>query len=102
MSDLFTVNKSPFEKSSLDSCLRFSQPGAAILMLEDAVYGAVRGTACEAKITAALEDRKIYVLGPDLKARGLSEDRLLEGVELVDYPGFVDLVTGHDKVQAWL
>jgi len=44
----------------------------------------------------------VYVLGPDLKARGFREDRLIEGIQVVDYAGFVDLATEHDKVQAWL
>ncbi len=45
---------------------------------------------------------KLYVLGPDLKARGMAEDRVIEGVEIVDYAGFVDLAATHDKVNAWL
>ena len=35
MSMLHTVNKSPFEKTTLDSCLRFAQEGSAILLIED-------------------------------------------------------------------
>jgi tRNA 2-thiouridine synthesizing protein B len=102
MSDLHTVNKSPFEKNALDSCLKFASAGAAILLIEDGVYGAVKGAASEAKVTSAMGDKKVYALGPDLKARGLSEDRVIDGVEIVDYAGFVDLVEANDKVQAWL
>ncbi len=32
----------------------------------------------------------------------MTEDRVIEGVGLVDYAGFVDLVESNDKVQAWL
>jgi tRNA 2-thiouridine synthesizing protein B len=102
MSDLYTVNKSPFEKDSLDSALKFSKAGNAILLIEDGIYGAVKGTAVEDKIKAALGDKKVYALGPDLAARGIAEDRVIDGVELVDYAGFVDLVEANDKVQAWL
>jgi tRNA 2-thiouridine synthesizing protein B len=102
MSDLHTVNKSPFEKNALDSCLKFAQPGSAILLIEDGVYGAVKGTAAETKIRDALAKHKVYALGPDLRARGMAEDRVIEGVGLVDYAGFVDLVESNDKVQAWL
>ena len=102
MSDLHTVNKSPFEKNSLESCLRFSVPGSVILLFEDAVYGAVKGTAAEEMVASAMGDKKIYALGPDLKARGMDQSRLIDGVELVDYAGFVDLVEANDKVQAWL
>lgn len=102
MSDLHTVNKSPFEKSSLESCLRFSMAGSAILLYEDGVYAALKGTAVENMIASVVGEKKVYVLGPDYKARGLDESRIIDGVEVVDYAGFVDLVDTNDKVQAWV
>ncbi|HHB13200.1 MAG TPA: sulfurtransferase complex subunit TusB [Chromatiales bacterium] len=102
MSDLHTVNKSPFEKNSLDTCLRLSKAGSSILLYEDGVYAALAGTSASDKITGALADRKVYVLEPDFRARGLKADRLIEGVEMVDYAGFVDLVDACSKVQAWV
>ena len=99
---LHTVNKSPFEKNSLDSCLRYASAGSAILLIEDAVYAAVPGTAVEEKVKAAAQDKKIYALGPDLKARGFDEGQVLDGITVVDYGGFVDLAVESDKVQAWL
>ena len=102
MSDLYTVNKSPTDRNSLDSCLKFATPGASILLIEDGVYGAMKGTTAEPKVFSAMQDKKFYALGPDLKARGLSEERVIDGIEIVDYVGFVDLVEANDKVQAWL
>ncbi|MGB5831148.1 MAG: sulfurtransferase complex subunit TusB [Thiohalocapsa sp.] len=102
MSTLHTVNKSPFEKSSLDKCLQYASDGSAVLLIEDGVYAAVRGTTVEPRVKTALESVKVYVLGPDLKARGFSEQRLIEGIGVVDYAGFVDLAAENAKVQAWL
>jgi len=106
MSTLHTVNKSPFEKTSLATCLAYAAAsgasGTAVLLLEDGVYGAVAGTAAEAQVKAALGAVKLYVLGPDLAARGFSEDRVIPGVGVVDYAGFVDLAAESTKVQAWL
>lgn len=99
---LHTVNKSPFERNSLDTCLGLAKPGSAILLIEDGVVGAIKGTAIESKLTETLQTSKIYVLGPDLAARGLSEDKLLDGIQVVDYGGFVDLVAENDSVQSWL
>lgn len=99
---LHTVNKSPFERDSLDSCLKFAQGGAAVLLIEDGVYAALTGTSVEPKVKAALENLKVYALGADIKARGFSEERVIDGISLVDYAGFVDLAAEHDKVQAWL
>ena len=36
---LHIVNKSPFQTSSLDSCLRLAHPGSALLLIEDGVSG---------------------------------------------------------------
>ncbi len=102
MGILHTVNKSPFERNSLESCLAFATEGASVLLFEDGVYAALSGTRAEAKVAGALDKLKIYVLGPDLKARGFSEARLIAGISVVDYAGFVDLAAESDKVQAWL
>ena len=101
MSTLHTVNKSPFEKSSLDSCLGYAKEGSSVLMYEDAVYGAIKGTAIADKISAA-SGVKFFVLGPDLKARGVAEDKLADGIEIVDYAEFVNMAAENDKVQAWV
>jgi sulfur relay protein TusB/DsrH len=42
------------------------------------------------------------VLGGDLAARGLAADKLADGVKVVDYADFVDMVEAKDKVQSWL
>ena len=102
MGMLHTVNKSPFEKTSLDSCLRFAQEGSSILLIEDGVYAAMRGTKTEDKMVAAGNRHKIFVLGPDLEARGLAVENVIAGIETVDYGGFVDLAASHDNVQSWL
>lgn len=98
---LHIVNKSATERSALDSCLRLATKGSAVLLIEDAVYAATKGSAAAAKIQAATADLKIYALGPDLAARGMA-GRVLDGVNVVDYGGFVDLVAEHRNCQSWL
>ena len=102
MSTLHTVNKSPFEKTSLAACLDHATEGAAVLLIEDGVYAALTQTGVEAQVEGALDPLKVYALGPDLQARGLSTERVIPGISVVDYAGFVDLAAEHDKVQAWL
>ena len=48
-----------------------------------------------------MKDVSIYALAPDVAARGM-QNRVMDGVRLVDYGGFVDLVVQHDAVQSWL
>jgi tRNA 2-thiouridine synthesizing protein B len=102
MSTLHTVNKSPFERTTLDSCLRLAKPGGSILFIEDGVFAALQNTAVSAKVQKALERFSFYVLGPDVRARGMKEDQVIEGVKVVSYAEFVDLAAEHDAVQAWL
>ena len=101
MSTLHTVNKSPFEKNSLSSCLGYAKQGSSVLLYEDGVYGAIKGTAIAAKVNEA-SGVKFFVLGPDLKARGIADDKIIDGIEVVDYAAFVKMAAENDKVQAWV
>lgn len=101
MSMLHTVNKSPFEKDSLNSCLRLSLDGSSILLIEDAIYAALEGTSVSDSVKAAMQSKKVYALQEDINARGVA-GKVMDGVELVDYAGFVNLTTTHDKVQSWV
>jgi len=98
---LHTVNKSPFQNNSFDSCLRVAKEGSAILFIEDGVYAAQKNTAMTAKIEEAMKKHKVYALAPDLDARGVQAN-VIDGVEVVDYAGFVDLAAEHSGVQSWL
>lgn len=98
---LHTVNKSPFEHKALETCLRFALKGSAVLLIEDGVYAAAKDTAVSPKMQEALKTVTIYALKPDIEARGM-QNRVMDGVRLVDYGGFVDLVVEHDAVQSWL
>ena len=102
MATLHTVNKSPFEKPSLDTCLGHALDGATVLLIEDGVYAAMDGSAVSERVREAMGRLEVCALQPDLGARGIGAEKLIDGVKLVDYDGFVDLVVGHDKVQSWL
>lgn len=96
---LHIINKSPYDRPALDSALKTGE--GAILLIEDGVYAAAKGGAAEAKIKAAQGKFKVYALQADLEARGMA-DRVTDGVTVVDYGGFVDLVAEHKTNQSWL
>jgi tRNA 2-thiouridine synthesizing protein B len=102
MAMLHTINKSPFDRSALESCIRLAADGSAVLLIEDGVYGAMKGTQKAAMVENAMGKLNFYVLGPDVKARGIADDKLIDGIKVVDYDGFVDLVTENDSAQSWL
>jgi tRNA 2-thiouridine synthesizing protein B len=95
---LHMVNKSPYERDALATCVGYCRDGDTVLLIEDGVYAAI----ATGKAAANLQGLKVAALGPDLNARGIGEDKLIEGIQIVDYAGFVDLVTTTDRVQSWL
>jgi tRNA 2-thiouridine synthesizing protein B len=97
---LHIINKSPLATSTLDTCLEVAT-GGEILLIEDAVYAATSGSVMEEKMREAMKRFKVHVLLPDLEARGMS-DHLLDGINSVDYGGFVDLVAQNKNCQSWL
>ncbi len=98
---LHIVNKSPSQTRTLDSCLRLAQNGSAVLLIEDGVYAATRGNADARALHAACSRLQVYALQPDCDARGITA-LLAEGVTLVDYGGFVDLVAQRKTTHSWL
>ncbi len=102
MSQLHTVNKSPLDRHALASAIRHAVKGSAILMIEDGVYGAMQGAQKSDMVSHAMDDISFYVMGPDLEARGINEARIIDGIKVVDYSGFVALVAEHDTTQSWL
>jgi tRNA 2-thiouridine synthesizing protein B len=99
---LHLVNKSPFDRNALDSCLRLAKAGSSVLLTEDGVYAAMSKAAYAEAIGKRMDDLTFYVLGPDVSARGLDDTPLIDGINVVDYDGFVDLVVEHEVAQSWL
>ncbi len=99
---LHTVNKSPFEGDALQSCFNHATAGSGILLLEDGVIAAMKGTKFSDAVAAKAKECKVYALGGDLKARGLAADNVVDGITVVDYEGFVDAAIEHGTVQAWV
>jgi len=98
---LHIVNKSPFDTNAIDSCLKNAADGSAILLIEDGIYAAINNSKVSDKVKSAMSNLTVYALEPDIKARGM-QDKIMEGIKMVDYNGFVDLTVEHGAVQSWL
>ena len=96
---LHTVNKSPFQNTSLMDAARFFQSGDILLLLEDGVFACQTGTIHVALMETLLAKVKVYAMRADLKARAITS--LIPGIEITDYAGFVGLVE-ENKVHSWL
>ena len=62
----------------------------------------MKNTSIESSVINAQKTNKFFVLGPDLKARGLDKSSLISNIEIIDYKEFVKLTVENDKVQNWL
>ena len=102
MTTLHTINKSPYERAAMASCLGHVRVGDAVLMIEDGVFGARKGGAFAKSVVETVASHAVYALGPDLEARGMKSEDLAAGVQIIGYDGFVDLVANHARVCAWL
>jgi len=102
MSTLHTVNKSSYDRNTLETCVSLTTKGSEVILIEDGVYSAVKAGNKASLIANAMGDVNFYVLGPDLKARGLNESQLIDGIKVVGYSDFVELSVKNDKVSSWL
>ena len=99
---LHTVNRSPFEHGAFAGCLARVRPGSAVLLIEDGVLGALAASPHAARLAdAAAAGVEVFVLGPDLDARGIEPARLAPFIERVDYTGFVELACRFARTVAW-
>ena len=78
------------DRNALDQALNVE---AEVLLIQDAVLSLNKGR----EDAPSFKGKKVYALGIDVEKRGLSE-RLVEGVELVDYTIMVDLMFSSDSV----
>lgn len=67
----------------------------AIVLLQDAVLAATSGMGGDALEQASAAGVRVYVLNEDLGLRGYRPGELRAGVQILDYPALVDLMT-HD------
>ncbi len=97
---LHTVNKSSFEKNSLQSCLNVIDDSSVILLIEDGVISASNNNNFS-MIAGLAEQGRVYALQGDVEARGLLT-KVADNIKLVDYAGFVDLVVAHKTSVSWV
>lgn len=99
MATLHILSHSPYDDSSLGSCLRLLGREDALLLSGDAVYALQPGSQAWQALHQVPADIPLYALTEDLAARQVPAD---ERVQAVDYPAFVELCCHYAKVNSWL
>ncbi|UJF19199.1 sulfurtransferase complex subunit TusB [Vibrio sp. SS-MA-C1-2] len=95
---LHLIKKSPFQSQLVKQCLQYSSNQDAILLYQDGIYAGLSGSECATLLKNS--NLEIYILTPDLEARGL-EDKIEQSFKRVDYKGFVGLTARFDKTVTW-
>tara|TARA_R110001592_G_scaffold363036_1_gene679404 strand:- start:17748 stop:18038 length:291 start_codon:yes stop_codon:yes gene_type:complete len=93
---LHTLNASPSSAAFAD-CLRLVASGDTLLLLGDAVYGAIIGTTARQALDNS--GAALFVLLEDATVAGVA--KRLDGVTLVDMAGFVELTEQSPRQLAW-
>lgn len=100
MSTLFTISSSWHDSYWLYEKLAFAKAGDSILLLQDAVLAAHSSLSLSSFSAKSRSlGVSVYLLSDDLKLRGI--DNKYSDIALIDYSGFVQLVSKLDKQVAW-
>lgn len=95
---LHIINKN--NPQMISDCLGQMGDADALLLIENAVL-------CSLNKESFLIDKKIfnglyvYVLTPDLEARGFTQLQCHSDITPIDYAGFVDLVAKKNPIRSW-
>ena len=94
---LHIIAKSPVEPIMLDRI----DAGDTVLFIRSAVLAVLSGNILCERLTVMTEQNQLYALSPDLEARGISPEELLEGIGIIDYADFVELTMEHLVIHSW-
>ena len=92
LQSLHIVTRSPHGSDALGRCLQSVAQHDGVLLIEDGVYG----SAILADVVST-QTIKAYVLQADLEARHQRPN----GLEIIDYDGFVQLCAQYSKTISW-
>lgn len=97
---MHTVNRSPFQHSTLADCLKVIASNDVILLLEDGVYGALSSSPQWQSLSPLVNSERCYALDDDLKARGIAE-QISDEINIISMSEFVELSTQHNPIRSW-
>ena len=94
---LHLISQSPIEAAVLDRI----ETGDSIVFLENAVLRLLQQGDLKETLDRLKSHCRLYVLSDELAVRGIRADELINGIEVIDYTGFVDLTVVHELIQTW-
>ena len=94
---LHLVFQSPVETAVLERI----DSGDVVVFLENAVLRILQNGLLSATLTQQLKRNRLCVLSDDIAVRGIAADELVNGIEVIDYAGLVELTVNNPVIQTW-
>ena len=86
-----------------DSVLhRIDSGGDDVVFLESAVFRVNKRSELNTELQQLLQNNvHLYVLNSELETRGIEEDELVLGIEVINYSGLVKLTEKNKVIKTW-
>ena len=94
---LHVISQSPIETAVLDRI----ETGDSIIFLENAVLRILQNGDLKEALAQLQPHCRLFVLSDELTIRGIRSEELVNGIEVIDYIGFVDLTVAHELIKTW-
>ena len=94
---LHLVFQSPIDPATLDR-MAF---GDVAVFLESAVLGLMQNSKFADMLSNNLNTNRLCVLSEDMVIRGILQSELVPGLEVIDYPGLVNLTVENPLITSW-
>lgn len=114
MATLYLITKSPFIHNDPFEAIRVAvlqkrnEEKIGVILLQDAVIGVKKGQFSEREsfellvLEAIRKGVNIYALEPDLRARAIKSEEIIDNVTQISYLRFVDLIMDeYEKIVSW-
>lgn len=97
MNLLYQIKRSPFGSRDFEHLMMFAKEGSHVLFYQDAVLAAAITDENQERLSALTDAGvTVHAMSEDLSARGVK--RVLPGIDVIDYAGWVDLVEAMQPV----
>lgn len=94
---LHLISQSPIERAVLERV----GVNDDIVFLCSAVLRLLHTGELNNTLARLLETHSLYVLADDLAVRGITQEELVRGIQIIDYPQLVALTVKHPVIQSW-
>lgn len=94
---LHIISQSPVEYAVLDRI----DMGDQVLFIENAVLSLMDGGRLTSNLIQLQKKARLFILAPDLETRGIDNEKLVAGIELIEYTGFVELTVQNKVIHSW-